>query len=159
FFGGPGSLFPTCSDNNGNGTVGEVGTSTTSSSQFNDNCNNTIGNGTAQLTVPSAGNNLQTVIAPFSCVQNPLATSLVMLRPINQKQGSFPFNVSCKGQATASQTSLSANPSTVEIIPARSNTSHSLILMKVLTSTGTPIFPGTDVEFRVLPTSTAKCSI
>jgi len=141
---------PTCDDKNANGQFGEI---------TSDACLNTAGEGTAQLTIPADVNNLDQVIVPFTCVLNPLLTTLVMPITIQQNQGSFTFNVICKGQASGANTTLSATPNTVEIIPARSNTSHSLILLKILSANGTPIFPGTDVEFRVLPTSTAKCSI
>src|SRR5439155_10284579 len=150
FFGGTGNLFPTCDDLNGNLVYGEHPA---------DQCVNVTGNGTAQLEIPAASNNLNQVIVPFSCQLNPLATSLVMPVTIQQNQGSFTFNIICKGQASAANTTISATPNTVEIIPARSNTSHSLILMKILSAVGGPVFPGTLVDFTVLPTSTAKCSV
>jgi len=119
-----------------------------------DTCVNMTGNGTAQLEIPASTNNLNTVIARFNCALNPFATGLVMPITIQQDAGSFTFNVICKGEASATATTISATPNTVEIIPARSNTSHSLILLKILDSNGNPIFPGRDVDFR-----TDRCAI
>jgi hypothetical protein len=142
-----------CSDRNANNVFGEFSTSGGS-----DNCvfqdGSSLTGGTAELEIPSVSNNLNTVIVRFNCQQNPLASGLVMPLTIQQDAGSFIFNVICKGQASATATTISATPNTVEIIPARSNTSHSLILMKIADSNGNPIFPGQDVQF-----TTDRCSI
>ena len=141
---------PSCTDLNGNGVVGEW---------TGDRCVDDTGEGTAQLEIPalplSGQNNLNTVIVRFNCSNlSGFSTGVVMPITIQQDAGSFTFNVVCKGSASTAATTISATPNTVEIIPARSNTSHSLILMKIQDSNGNPIFPGADVQF-----STDRCAI
>jgi hypothetical protein len=147
---------PGCTDQNGNRIYGEV----------TDNCvfpvggtSSAIRGGTAQLEIPGSPlNNVNTVIVRFSCSQLVgFTTGPVMPLTIQQDQGAFTFNVICKGSAAAAGTTISATPNTVEIIPARSNTSHSLILMKIVDVSGNPIFPGTDVQFTV--SGPTNCSI
>jgi len=144
---------PSCSDRNGNGVFGEAATF-----PLGDACTfpsggtaSAVAGGTAELEIPGAPiNNVNTVIVRFSCSQLVgFATGPVMPITIQQDQGAFTFNVICKGSAAAAGTTISATPNTVEIIPARSNTSHSLILMKIVDANGSPIFPGTDVQFTV----------
>jgi len=135
---------PSCTNPNG-GAVGEW---------TGDRCVNTAGEGTAQLTIPHLFNNLNTVIARFNCQIGPLPTGLVFPITIQQDAGSFTFNVICKGQASVSASTLTANPPTVEIIPARGNTSHSFIWMKLKDANGNPVIPGLDVDFI-----TDRCSI
>jgi len=136
---------PSCSNPNG-GAVGEW---------TGDRCIGTTGEGTAQLEIPNATtNNLNTVIARFNCQIGPLPTGLVFPITIQQDAGSFTFNVICKGQASATASTLTANPPTVEIIPARSNTSHSFIWMKLKDANGNPVIPGLDVDFI-----TDRCAI
>jgi len=137
---------PSCSNSDGDSTVGEW---------TDDRCINTTGEGTAQLEIPNGTtNNVNTVIARFSCAQLPLATGLVFPITIQQDAGSFTFNVICKGEASATATTITATPATVEIIPARGNTSHSFIWMKIHDANGNPVFPGRDVDFR-----TDRCAI
>jgi len=142
---------PSCTDPNGNSVVGEW---------TGDRCVDTTGEGTAQLEIPaippSGSNNLNTVIVRFNCslLSPGFQTGVVFPITIQQDAGSFTFNVICKGSASAGATTISATPNTVEIIPARSNTSHSLILLKIQSSFGTPVFPGTDVQF-----TTDRCAI
>jgi hypothetical protein len=136
---------PSCSNPDGNTTVGEW---------TSDRCINTTGEGTAQLEIPNAGNNVNTVIARFTCAIGPVPTGLVFPITIQQDAGSFTFNVICKGQASAGASTLTAYPPTVEIIPARGNTSHSFIWMKIKDSNGNPVFPGLDVDFK-----TDRCAI
>lgn len=135
---------PSCTNPNG-GAVGEW---------TGDRCVGTAGEGTAQMTLPANQNNLNTVIARFSCQIGPVPTGLVFPITIQQDAGSFTFNVICKGQASATASTLTANPPTVEIIPARSNTSHSFIWMKLKDGNGNPVIPGLDVDFI-----TDRCAI
>ncbi|HXH23462.1 MAG TPA: hypothetical protein VNN10_15695 [Dehalococcoidia bacterium] len=62
--------------------------------------------------------------------------------------------VSCR--PTAGGATLTASPTTVEIVPAPSNTAHSLIQLTVTDAAGNPILiaPSTDVDF-----STDRCAI
>jgi len=137
---------PSCSNPNANSTVGEWP---------GDRCQGTTGEGTAQLEIPNGTtNNLNTIIERFNCTIGPLPTGLVFPITLQQDAGSFTFNVICKGQASATASTLTANPPTVEIIPARSNTSHSFIWFKIKDSNGNPVFPGQDVDFI-----TDRCSI
>jgi hypothetical protein len=135
---------PSCTNPNG-GAVGEW---------TGDRCVGTTGEGTAQLEIPNAQNNVNTVIARFNCQIGPLPTGLVFPITIQQDAGSFTFNVICKGQASATASTLTANPPTVEIIPARSNTSHSFIWFKIKDANGNPVIPGLDVDFI-----TDRCAI
>jgi hypothetical protein len=67
---------------------------------------------------------------------------------------SFAFNVRCR--AFAGGATLTARPTTVEIVPAPSNTAHSLIELTVTDSSGNPILiaPSTDVDF-----TTDRCGV
>jgi hypothetical protein len=67
---------------------------------------------------------------------------------------SFSFFVSCRGPADDAE--LTADPTTVEIVPAPSNTAHSLIVLNVVDDDGEPqlIAPSTDVDF-----TTDRCAI
>jgi hypothetical protein len=136
---------PSCSNPDGDNQVGEW---------TSDRCVNTTGEGTAQLEIPNATNNVNTVISRFNCAIGPLSTGLVFPITIQQDAGSFTFNVICKGQASATASTLTANPPTVEIIPARSNTSHSFIWFKIKDANGNPVIPGLDVDFI-----TDRCAI
>jgi hypothetical protein len=137
---------PSCSNPDGDASVGEW---------TDDRCINTTGEGTAQLEIPNgATNNVNTVIARFNCATSPLATGLVFPITIQQDAGTFTFNVICKGEASGAATTIQAIPNTVEIIPARGNTSHSFIWVKIHDANGNPVFPGRDVDFR-----TDRCSI
>jgi hypothetical protein len=59
------------------------------------------------------------------------------------------FDIQCRGQAGGM--TLTATPSTVEIVPAPSNTAHSLIQVTITDSAGNNILiaPGTEVDFTV----------
>jgi hypothetical protein len=61
--------------------------------------------------------------------------------------------VTCRG-APSSLSTISASPTTVEIVPALGNVSHSLITVTLLDSKGNPAGPGYEVDF-----TTNRCSV
>ncbi len=138
---------PSCTNVDGDTRVGEVA---------DDFCINATGTGTDHLVIPDANNNLNTVIVTFGCpsavTPSIAAGALAFPITIQQDAGSFQFLASCRGEA--STVTISATPTTVEIIPARSNTSHSLIQVNITDVNGFPILPGRDVDF-----ATSICSI
>jgi len=137
---------PSCSNPDGDASVGEWPS---------DRCVNTTGEGTAQMELPNGTtNNVNTVIARFNCATAPLSTGLVFPVTIQQDAGSFTFNIICQGESAATATTITAFPPTVEIIPARSNTSHSFIWLKIHDANGNAITPGRDVDLR-----TDRCAI
>lgn len=136
---------PSCTNVDNDTRVGEW---------VDDACVNTVGNGTDHLVIPDRGNNLNTVIVRFTCTTQTIRPGGVFPINIQQNQSNYTFAASCRFLPSATGTTITATPKTVEIIPARSNTSHSLILLTITDSGGNPVITGLDVDFK-----TDRCSI
>ena len=119
----------------------------------NDPCEATTGLNTDLLIVldsqvtPPSNTNLDVVLVRFTC---PAAggTANVNIEQADQTVGTV-FTIQCRTQAGG--ITLTANPTTIEIVPAPSNTAHSLIQVLVTDAAGAPILvvPGTEVDFTV----------
>jgi hypothetical protein len=107
----------------------------------------------AHLAVPDEFNDLSTVIVTYTCTRNPSFGGIVFPLTVQQDRGAVTFNVICVGTASASSVTLALAPSTLEIVPARSNTSSSLVQVTVLDSLGNPV-PGIEVEIQ-----TDRCAL
>lgn len=130
-----------------------------------DACLAVSGNNTSQLvideTINGGTNSLRTVIVRYTCTTPPGSTRIVITHseggPGTTATGApgttfnFEFNVECRGTVTTLTPVV--RPSTVEIIPARSNTSHSLISV-VLTATGGTLAAHSEVQW-----TTDRCRI
>jgi hypothetical protein len=120
-----------------------------------DRCNGPIGTGTDHMIVPAdppgpSFNDLTTVIARFNCGSFVGTTRVT----IQQDQNSFQFNITCRDDPD--DINLTCSPCTVEIVPARSNTSHSLIQAFAIDEDDDNTFAivGADVDFK-----TDRCAI
>ncbi len=126
-----------------------------------DACANPTGNGSSHLVLPALansqtnGNNWfnSAVIVRFTCAVpassffQTLAFPVTINQPTNLGQGTlFTFIVSCRREAAT--VTITTQPATVEIIPARSNTSHSLLMLTILDAGGSPSVSGRDVTWR-----------
>jgi hypothetical protein len=151
--------FPSCGDLDNDNRVGEFA---------DDACVGVTGTTTDQIHIPEVGNNSDQFIidrSPNTQDEQPVWTIVVTylcnVLP-GQVGGSFPvvvqqgndavaFNIACRG--APARVTLTAAPATVEIIPARSNTSHSLIQAAILDAAGNAAF---DTEVLFI---TDRCSI
>jgi hypothetical protein len=120
-----------------------------------DRCNGPIGTGTDHMIVPADPpgpeyNDLTTVIARFNCGSFVGTTRVT----IQQDETSFQFNITCRDDPD--DVVLSCSPCTVEIVPARSNTAHSLIQAIAIDEDDDNTFAitGADVDFK-----TDRCAI
>jgi hypothetical protein len=131
-----------------------------------DDCVSTEGIGTDELSVDcpeqtgdplcdTGGNNAGGVIAVWECEDDPGVTTITIVSsdPDDVAGPSvFTFNVECLGEVD--ELVITARPTTVEIVPARSNTSHSFIDVQLLDENGDQAAPGVEVDF-----TTTRCSI
>jgi hypothetical protein len=121
-----------------------------------DQCFDPVGTGTDQMFIPdiNASNNgprdndLETVIFRFNCGSF-TGTTRVTVQQDSDTRYIAAFDITCRGEVTA--ITITATPNTVEIVPARSNSAHSLIDV----DTGTVVTTaGRAVDFR-----TDRCAI
>jgi hypothetical protein len=119
-----------------------------------DECVSVAGSGTDILIVetnPVGGggvNNISVVIIRFTCQSNAGNTTISATQSDSSGAVTLQsFLISCRGQAGG--ITVTAAPTTVEIIPAPSNTAHSLIQVTATDSAGNPILlvPGTEIDF------------
>jgi hypothetical protein len=120
-----------------------------------DRCGGPIGTGTDHMIIPAdqpgvGYNDLTTVIARFNCGSFVGTTRVT----IQQDQNSFQFNITCRDDPD--DITLTCSPCTVEIVPARSNTAHSLIQAIAIDDDDDNTFAitGADVDFK-----TDRCAI
>jgi hypothetical protein len=119
----------------------------------NDNCPGTTGLGTDNLIVlddqnTNGSTNVDVLLVLFNCQAN-AGTANVIIYQSDAPTVQSKFTIQCRAQPSG--ISLTASPTTVEIIPAFSNTAHSLIQVTALDATGAPALaaPGTEVDFTV----------
>ncbi len=126
-----------------------------------DECVSVAGVGTDEMIIEAApvgggGTNfLDVIMAKYTCPVLPANTTITVSQSdAGGENTAIAFAVSCRGNAGG--LTLTATPTTVEIIPAASNTAHSLIQVTVTDSLGTAILvaPGTEVDF-----TTDRCGI
>jgi hypothetical protein len=123
-----------------------------------DACVNTIGVGTDQMEIVATGNNLNTIIVRYTCSNLVDGGGAAVPLTIQQDQGSFQFRVLCLDEPD--DFTITARPTTVEIVPARSNTSHSLIELAIVDDFGNPALAEGDVDFTTVPPAGGTgCSI
>ena len=121
-----------------------------------DSCADPTGVNTGHMIVPdgpltcqaNAGvcdNDLDVVMAVYTC---PSVASVITVT-VGQDQSQVRFQILCRGQASG--ITITATPTTVEIVPAPSNTAHSLIQVTATDSAGNPIgiVGGQEVDFTV----------
>jgi hypothetical protein len=120
-----------------------------------DKCGGPIGVGTDFMIIPAdqpgpGYNDLTSVIVRFNCGTFVGTTRVT----IQQDQNSFQFNITCRDDPD--DITLSCSPCTVEIVPARSNTAHSLIQAIAIDDDDDNTFAitGADVDFK-----TDRCAI
>jgi hypothetical protein len=117
-----------------------------------DQCRDPVGTGTDQMFIPDVNaninNDLDTVIFRFNCGSF-TGTTRVTIQQDNTTSRIKTFDITCRGEVTA--ITITATPNTVEIVPARSNSAHSLIDV----DTGTVVTTANRaVDFR-----TDRCAI
>jgi hypothetical protein len=124
---------------------------------FDDECSNLTGQGTDQLhifcvTLPDdsdcAEGDTGDIIAIFLCEEDPGVTDITFTHESDE----FEFVLMCKGEAASLE--VSVTPATVEVVPARGNTAHSLVRAIIKDSSGGPVSPFTEVDFTV-----SRCAI
>jgi hypothetical protein len=114
----------------------------------NDPCRQVTGLATDQLIVQDSGTNLDLILVRFTC-QSTAGNALVTIHQGDQANTPYiQFTIQCRGAAGG--ITLTARPTTVEIVPAPSNTAHSLLWADATDSSGNPIpIAQTDVDFFV----------
>jgi hypothetical protein len=99
-------------------------------------CVDEVGEGTDLVQIPDDTNVVTQVLITFEC-DSSFGRTLIT---VDQDDDEFTFWVECRANATKLE--VTASPTTVEIAPARSNTSHSLIVGVATDSGGNPAFGG-----------------
>jgi hypothetical protein len=156
-----------CANNDGDGDFFEL-----DFPNADDECTSTEGIGTDELTVDcaeqqgtplcdnesltvGASNDPGGVLVVWAC-SDEFAETTITITSSDAEAGSpndiVQFDVTCLGEVD--ELTITARPTTVEIVPARSNTSHSFIDVLLEDEDGNPVASGIEVDF-----TTTKCSI